>query len=366
MKKRTTLTHSVRAVGLCVAGSLALALTASAAAANRYRVTGLGTLPNWAYSYVNAWGGGPVINNRGHIAAFSTAFDTPYAWTDSQPFLWLGPGQIETLPGLPGRPSNTPMGMNDHDQIVGWSGFDYSSTHPVLWDHGVAYALEIPGGDYMMAAPVGINNNGTIVGVGSTPGFALVSAFVWIEGHIHTLPQLVSGGIFTQANAINDRGQIAGASGQDWWADFHAVLWDHGQIIDLGTLGGVASMANAINDGGQIAGQSQVANGDWHMTLWQKGGAKDLGNFGTDPLGAANDINNRGQVVGVSSQSDGSAPHALLWERGSLLDLQTLIPPNSGWSLQSVQAINDRGQIAGWGLHNGQARALLLTPNDQE
>ena len=48
---------------------------------------------------------------------------------------------------------------------------------------------------------------------------------------------------------------------------------------------------------------------------------------------------------------------------GSILrDLNSLIPRNSGWEILSAHAINDKGQIAGEGLHNGKNRAFILTP----
>jgi hypothetical protein len=38
-----------------------------------------------------------------------------------------------------------------------------------------------------------------------------------------------------------------------------------------------------------------------------------------------------------------------------------LIAPNSGWTLESADAINDAGQITGYGFINGQTHAFLLT-----
>ena len=45
-----------------------------------------------------------------------------------------------------------------------------------------------------------------------------------------------------------------------------------------------------------------------------------------------------------------------------MLDLNNLIPANSGWLLQQATAINDQGQIVGYGTLNGQSEAFLLTP----
>jgi hypothetical protein len=44
------------------------------------------------------------------------------------------------------------------------------------------------------------------------------------------------------------------------------------------------------------------------------------------------------------------------------IDVNTLLPPNSGWTLLTATGINDRGQIAGTGLIGGQSRAYRLSP----
>jgi probable HAF family extracellular repeat protein len=46
-----------------------------------------------------------------------------------------------------------------------------------------------------------------------------------------------------------------------------------------------------------------------------------------------------------------------------MIDLNTLIDPASGWTLQYASAINDVGQIVGYGLNpSGQQDAFLLDP----
>ena len=78
--------------------------------------------------------------------------------------------------------------------------------------------------------------------------------------------------------------------------------------------------------------------------------------------GAANAINTAGLIVGGNSVS-GSATRAFLWRNGVATDLNTLIPANSGWTLNFASGINDRGQIVGWGVNfTGSIHAFLLTP----
>jgi hypothetical protein len=64
----------------------------------------------------------------------------------------------------------------------------------------------------------------------------------------------------------------------------------------------------------------------------------------------------------MSAASD-SGVHAFLWnETFGFADLNTLIPPESGWRLEQADAINDAGHIVGHGLFNGEVRGFLLTP----
>jgi hypothetical protein len=44
-----------------------------------------------------------------------------------------------------------------------------------------------------------------------------------------------------------------------------------------------------------------------------------------------------------------------------MIDLNKLLPANSGWELQGAFDINNHGQIVGIGMHNGKSRAFLAT-----
>ena len=46
---------------------------------------------------------------------------------------------------------------------------------------------------------------------------------------------------------------------------------------------------------------------------------------------------------------------------GTMLNLNSLLPANSGWDLLQAYAINDSGQITGTGLYNGQLTAFVMT-----
>ena len=105
----------------------------------------------------------------------------------------------------------------------------------------------------------------------------------------------------------------------------------------------------------------------------------DLGLLYNDTGGTAYSVNEHDQVVGVTTvctrvnpddSCHGAVYNAFLWERGSMVDLQTLLLPGSSITLSNntgrgAYNINDRGEIAGEGvLPNGESRAVLLIPCD--
>jgi len=44
------------------------------------------------------------------------------------------------------------------------------------------------------------------------------------------------------------------------------------------------------------------------------------------------------------------------------VDLNSLLPPHSGWLLQTAEGVNAAGQIVGQGQFAGKTRGFLLTP----
>jgi probable HAF family extracellular repeat protein len=132
------------------------------------------------------------------------------------------------------------------------------------------------------------------------------------------------------AFGLNNRGQVVGRASLSS-GETHAVLWDQGQLIDLGTLpGGTYSEAYAINDAGQVVGWSMTDqstctafDGCWHAFLWENGTMIDLG--GLDPRfqSYAYSINGRGQISGTSATADYPFGYfrAVTWLQGELLDL---------------------------------------------
>jgi probable HAF family extracellular repeat protein len=355
---------------LAVVAALTAAQTGSAQ--SRYTVTDLGTLPGLDCSFVSGWGG---VNSQGHVVGYCTNFTDPNVTDDSSAFLWTGPGGMQMLPQLPGATTTVANAINDLDQVVGGAGPTPTPQAPlgqyvgVLWEGGSATILnQLPG--HTDSGASGINNSGIVVG--SSLNYNMdpwtSTAVYWNKGKVFPLPPL-DGAPFSIAHGVNDSGQIVGASGVIDPQSTRAVLWSASPkagVMDLGTLGGEQSVAYDINEWGQIAGIAQTVLGDWCPVLWNGMDPVELPVPDHDAVGYAWSLNNCGQIVGFSgswlSANDIHGLHALLWEDGRMIELQTQIPANSGWKLRKATSINDQGQIAGFGQLNGKMRAFLLTP----
>ncbi len=114
-----------------------------------------------------------------------------------------------------------------------------------------------------------------------------------------------------------------------------------------------------INSSGQTAGLLSTPNGQ--LGFLSSGLA-----FVTFSLGGSHtdvsDLNDNGQAVGWSYLPSDSAQHAFVFGNGAIHDLNALIPANSGWTLLQATAINNAGQVVGYGRFNAQDRAFLYTP----
>jgi hypothetical protein len=177
----------------------------------------------------------------------------------------------------------------------------------------------------------------------------------------------------SESCASNSRGQVVGVMrlyGSGAWLQIsnHAFLHSQDITYDLGALPGYAvSGAATINESGMIAGDSFEGSNTWeggdelnHAVCWTHRRIRDLGE------GTAACINNSGDIAGTSGSGRYDcphAPHALLWTHGYRYDLNECPPPHSGWVLSTATDINDKGQIAGYGLFHGKDLGFLLTPD---
>ena len=349
-------------------------------------LTDIGALPGVNSSAVGA------INERGWSVGLSQngVMDPLLGVPEIRATLWKD-GQIVDLGTLGGNESFA-SSLNNKGIVVGAAantipdpvsliGFFGTQTRAFLWRNGVMHDLGTLGGPDAFA--LAVNERGQVVGysyTNATPNpvtrVPTTDPFLWDHGTMIDLGTL--GG--TDANVgpeptlvINNKGQVAGTSNLAGDVNFHAFLWDRGTLLDLGTLGGHFSTAYWINDAGDVVGGA-TTSGDppGHAALWRKGKITDLGTLDGDCFSQANAINSKGQIVGLTFSCDTGIARAVLWEEAAIIDLSTLVPAKTNLFLAEAFNINDRGEILcrclPAGVPNGELgeHVCLLIPSGKD
>jgi probable HAF family extracellular repeat protein len=178
-------------------------------------------------------------------------------------------------------------------------------------------------------------------------------------------------GFSNSAEDINASGKVCG---HQFNATFSYVGWVFdsatGSIVELPTLGR-QSETRAINDAGEVVGASSMLNNQRRPVLWTANG--DIVDLGFLPVpnytqGIANGINNSRWIVGVDAFDGGGVQgKGWLWIAGVKVELLSLLNDpvqQAQWSgLLHPLDINNHGAIVGIGNRDGiPGRAFLMRP----
>ena len=124
------------------------------------------------------------------------------------------------------------------------------------------------------------------------------------------------------------------------------------EIVDLGTLGGLYADGRDINDRGQVMGMSYVADGAPRAFLWDGGVMHGYGPLDERFPAIPYAFNAIGELAGLSWVTS-QYYHAVLWRDSTAQDLGTLGGPRS-----YANALNSRGQVVGSSGVGGTADSL--------
>jgi probable HAF family extracellular repeat protein len=315
-----------------------------------------------------------------------------YSYTLTDAGTLGGPQSFINLPGFPITRQGAVLGTADtkvadsdypnfNPFIVGVA--DPYTAHAFKWQDGKRTDLgALPGNN--SSAVFQINGSGVGAGISETgaldpnTGYPAENAVLFKNGSVINLGTL-PGGHESQATAINDRGQVAGFGDNGvrdpvsifgpvngpgdpgWVTQTRSFIWQNGKMRDLGTLGGDFGAANYVNDAGDVTGWTTVpGDSTAHAFLWKHGVMTDLTGAGSSQCTVTEVINDRDQIVGHTCDEQ----DALLWTGGKQYELDSLVAP-SGIHLTAADFINDRGQIVALGtLPNGHQHLFLLNPTN--
>jgi probable HAF family extracellular repeat protein len=356
--------------------------------------------PGYSVQDLGVVGGSPgqpyVITNNGLIGGTAAT-----ATNQMHATVWFMGFKADL--GVPlGGPNSAAYAINAQGQVAGiaestaangedFCGFNAyglakssSACLPFTWQNGVMTKLPTLGGPNGIA--IKINNLGEVAGYAETGGrdpnsACPVSQFVpvvWTKNGaigLKTAPGDPDG----VAWAINDRGQVAGASGTCasfntdsglYMVPKHALLWQNGAVVDLGNLGGTGLLSGhhacALNNLGQVVGHSDLTgDSTFHGFLWTwETGMRDIGTLVGDVASLALGISDKGVTVGASLDKDFN-PRAIVFESGDMTDLNSVLSSNpQKLYLLLAESINDHGQIVGLAVAgDGSLHGFLANPD---
>lgn len=230
---------------------------------------------------------------------------------------------------------------------------DADTVATAVWRRGRIEVVPNPPEAFLPLTGLDVSNRGDVVGVYTAAmgcrfapvgaGFLCPVPVWWTDGELRRLPSPSGFGL---ALDVNDRGQVTGRlvappdSPPEMWQ--RAVVWDDGELVTPPGPHPVeieAGVDDHINNRGQVLVEWQD-DGE-HVGVWQVGAGLteiDGGGQETDLL----DINDRGDVVGITGEQVGSAwvGRAVLWRDGQVLDLGDF----GGGSIRAL-TLDERGQV---------------------
>ncbi len=283
-----------------------------------------------------------ALNEAGDVAGIVHCFKCAFRWTaDTGLELIPMPPQTSQSAALAISGSKVVGTYSNPDLELGVTGFLYDFETNQFTSLGT-----LPGGNWSQAHA--INSKGEIVGFwGDVVNGPSPLAFIWRDGEMIDLGPSI-GGANNRAFAINESGAITG-----WWqrednGDRIAFLWDDGKVTSLGPIpGGFTSEGWTINNLQDVAGGGRVVDprsGDIvkRAFAWIDGQMILLGTLPGFPNSTATGINNERTVVGYSQSAFADA---FVWKDGEMAALDDLIPANLGLDFSTARVINQAGQI---------------------
>jgi probable HAF family extracellular repeat protein len=295
------------------------------------------------------------INDNGLIAGTVDTLEPGQINTTGKAALYNG--HLHFLGTLPGDTQSFAYGINDKNQVVGYS-YSPSSTRAVLYSDGHVYDLHAPG------AARSINNDGLIAGddIRVVSQTVRVTVALFDAGTCTPILYPFSDLPYSESRVgrLNDAGQYVG---------FFTITTGQVNVRNAYVASGTAihplgvGEANDINNHGDIVG-FRVAFPSPPMPFIRNGanGAITVPVLPGFSSGEAVAINDAGQVVGNSyvyvAEGPGSKQAAFFYQSGKIASLEQI----SGKPDLAPIDINNRGEIVVYDISPNATAAGVLEP----
>lgn len=248
--------------------------------------------------------------------------------------------------------------------IVGSSENSNNQWRAFVWEQtaGVMRDIETLGG--ASASATGINTQGHVTGFSAT-ATGLTRPFLWTADAGMTVLGSTDTR-FGQAFGINDKDEVVGTMERNNGDGLgQAVLWTASGAAFLGAP--IGSLATAVNNQTDVVGWWTDPTSSLNQAfIWNRAtGLRQISDANTQ-VSTANSINNEGRIVGQALRTVGNTiplnyAFAYIWDPViGVVDLNALLPPNSGWSLRDAQGLSDTGYVTGTGVLNGNERSFRM------
>lgn len=321
----------------------AIAFATVASAEVQYEILTMGVLPGYGAGYATA------INNNNRVVGYSYSPDSTKAMQWSEEF---GVSEIS------GFVNTRAYDINDNNMVAGYMEDQQGFKRGFSWINGGWFFNNSFDGT-SGALTRGINNLNQSVGFS---GWGFNSrATGWLLGSPGFALPNQNPPDSSYAFDINDSGESVGYSRLNG-IDHATIFHNNNTILDLHGFvpqGAKFSQATCINNSGWIVGDYLDENFRSRGFYFNfEVGMQFLETPGFNLN--LNAISDTGIIVGSTNES-----RAVVWKTDTgLVDLNTLVDPNSGWILIEAQDVNDAGWIVGRGLYNGIYQPYIARPTE--
>lgn len=283
----------------------------------------------------------------------------------------LTSNQILSTNGNTFLPNNFEARKINNNGVVAGHVMRNDVNKAAIFKNGVVTELSMRGGHSI----IDMNDSGdvlinvSVMSITQSSDSSEEHYYVWNDSGVKEMTGFNGG--FMSAVAINQAGIIAGTA-QTENGEMHAVVWENGMIKDMNPQGCARSESFDINDSSDVFGTvcAEKSGEKYQYAVWKNGKIARQFSGGYELVGEMKYMNNAGDIAGsmyFESLYTKGLLDAVIMKDNKIINLNNLLPNDTGIILRSVIEINDSGQALARGkdsLDDDESTYLLTLPEN--